>query len=235
MNTLEQILSKIRTAHAQNQSVVCVFDLDSTLFNVSPRSEKILHEFSDSVNQVDLKSVFIDRRDWGLKEALIRHGHSIDQHPELHGKLIQYWRERFFSNEYLHYDVPYRGSVRFTQFLAEQNIPVHYLTGRDIPRMQKGSIEVLKKWGFPYSEECLHMKPYREMDDEFYKVNWFKVAADQNPKTHYYFFENEPVNINAVHGLSKSVHLIYMDTTHSRKDHVRVDHQMVSDFYIEGL
>ena len=233
--TIKDVLDRIVKLNAENKSIHCVFDLDSTLFNVSPRSEKILHEFSDLKDQVLLKEVRVHRRDWGLKESMIRHGHKPEDNPELHQDLLSFWRQRFFSNEYLHYDVPYLGAVRFVQYLWKVGVPISYLTGRDVARMSRGTKEVLLKWGFPVEDYYLNLKPRKEMDDELYKLDWFKEQVAQNPQTEFFFFENEPVNVNAIGKISDKIHVIYMDTTHSRKSTVQVPHYAIENFYIEGL
>jgi hypothetical protein len=156
---LKPSLKTILTVAAENSRTVCVFDLDSTLFNVSPRTQKILHEFAE-LHKPELKQA-----DWGLKEALVRAGYNFDESPELHQNLRDFWVERFFTDNYLHFDIPYRGAVPFVQKLHLTKCEIHFLTGRDVARMGKGTFEVLKKWGFPVTPENLHLKPHRSMDD----------------------------------------------------------------------
>ena len=55
--------------------------------------------------------------------------------------------------------MPYLGAVTFVQELADSGCEICYLTGRDHGRMLKGSIEVLKKWGFPVRQDNLFLKP----------------------------------------------------------------------------
>ena len=84
------------------------------------------------------------------------------------------------------------------QELENCGVEIQYLTGRDHQRMRKGSVEVLKKWGLPLQHDAdLHMKPEKIQDDELYKLDWFKML-DTKPYSQIYFFENEPININAV-------------------------------------
>ena len=47
---LNEILTLAKEAHAQNLRTLAVFDLDSTLFNVSTRTQKILQEFAYLLN-----------------------------------------------------------------------------------------------------------------------------------------------------------------------------------------
>lgn len=217
----------------QAPNCICVFDLDSTLFNVSPRSEKILHEFADTMNFKDLRKITIDLKDWGVYEALLRAGYKKEEHNDLHLLLKKFWSDRFFSSEYLHYDTPYQGAIHFVQSLHRQNIPIHYLTGRDTFRMGLGTQAVLKKWGFPCKNEQIHLKPNKDLDDHLFKFEWIKKLMEENPQSTIYLFENEPVNINLVGQRLHAVHLIYMNTTHSRQETVSVPHTEIFNYTIE--
>ncbi len=212
---------------------ICVFDLDSTLFNVSPRTEKILHEFAVTHQQIDLLKIKIPLTDWGIFESLSREGYTIDTHEELHSKLKKEWKKKFFSNEYLHYDTPYPGAVFFVQKLNQLKYKIKYLTGRDVERMSLGTGIVLDKWGFPSLPEMIHLKPHKDMNDEYFKLDWLKDLASKNQQSKIFFFENEPVNINLVGKHMPDVQLIYLDTTHSRAEKVNVPHLEISQFQMD--
>lgn len=223
-------LEKILTDLAQNSRNLCVFDLDSTLFNVSPRTQKILHEFADLYHQ-DLKTIEIEASDWGLKEPLIRHGYSLEQHTEIHQNLRDFWVERFFSNDYIHYDVPYAGAVSFVQKLSTDfKNKIFYLTGRDVHRMEKGTYEVLNKWGFPTPTHSVQLKPHRSMEDHLFKRDWILELQNKNSESTIYLFENEPVNINFIARTTKNIKIVYLDTTHSRKEQINSPAIKLSDF-----
>ncbi len=226
---LNEILKISREYVAQNTSMLAVFDLDSTLFNVSTRSQKILSEFAD-LHQVDqLKNIEVKPEDWGVKEAVLRAGLSLENDLELLQTLHKFWSERFFSSEYLHYDVPYEGAVSFVQELSDTGCEIKYLTGRDNSRMRKGTLEVLKKWGFPYQEKNLFLKPTKEQDDKDYKDNWFKKLNHSLYKK-IFFFENEPVNVNAILSSCPEVEIIFLDTTHAHKQEVTSHIKKIKNF-----
>lgn len=216
---LNEILKISRDLSAQNMRTLAVFDLDSTLFNVSTRTQKILSEFAELHSLEELRNVEVRLEDWGIKEAVIRAGYSIDKDFELLKNLRDFWYERFFSNEYIHYDIPYLGAIEYVNELALTGCEINYLTGRDQQRMQKGTIEVLNKWGFPYQPEKLFLKPDKKQDDGLYKTNWF-LNLDQTKYEKIYFFENEPINVNAVQVACPEVEIIFLDTTHARKETV---------------
>lgn len=216
---LNEILDISSKHTALGLSILAVFDLDSTLFNVSTRTQKILTEFANIHNLDQLKNVEVKLHDWGIKEAVLRAGFSLETDLELLQSLRNFWSERFFSNEYLHYDIPTEGSICFVQELKASGCEIVYLTGRDQNRMYKGTFEVLKKWGFPVDETNLFLKPAKEQDDELYKVEWFK-KLNSTKFNKIFFFENEPVNVNAIHNSCPEVEIIFLDTTHARKQEV---------------
>lgn len=226
---LNEIIKISRELSAQNLRSMAVFDLDSTLFNVSTRTRQILIEFSETHNLPSLKEVEIKIEDWGIKEAVLRAGLSLEKDQLLLMKLRDFWYERFFSNEYIHYDVPYAGAVAYVLELAETGCEIRYLTGRDQHRMGKGSTEVLKKWGFPCEQGQLVLKPERTIDDELFKNDWF-LQLDRKPYSKLYFFENEPVNINAVSKSCPEVEIIFIDTTHARKQEVTLPLTRIKHF-----
>ncbi len=230
----QQLLNQILKNPAENIRNVCVFDLDSTLFNVSPRSEKILHEYAELNNLKELLDVRVGPHDWGIGEALVRHGFSTQEAEDTFEDLKKFWRERFFSNEYLEYDIPSTGAVNFVQTLYKQKVEIHYLTGRDVHRMGPGTKAVLLKWLFPLDDDrFLHLKPHRSIDDHEYKVGWVLDFQKSHPEKHIYFFENEPVNINRIfHSAAarEAISLVHITTTHSRKENISVPVFSIENF-----
>lgn len=252
-NSPHQILTEILEKAAQVQEkmasqsplqrkpALAVFDLDSTLFDVSPRMQKILHDFAEdpahqkqfSKEVLLLKQAETLRTDWGIKQAVIRLG--LDQAPpEFHQTLKEYWIKHFFSNPYLHHDIPYEGAVEFVQKLWNLGVEIAYLTGRDVKRMGVGSEEVLLKWKFPLdgNQARLVLKPERGMDDAKFKSDWFAEL----PVNHYsliWFFENEPVNVNLVRLQHQHVQIVFMDSTHSGKETAPGDIPKVLHFLLQ--
>jgi hypothetical protein len=223
---LRQILSRIRDLKAQNQAPLVVFDLDSTLFDVSPRMQKILHDFAEKEeNQRNfpesceiMKKIETVRSDWGIKKALIRAG--LDgHHPDFHHAVREFWHKNFFGNYYVDFDVPYEGAQEYVQAVAEAGAEIVYLTGRDVERMQEGTIRVLKKWNFPLDEERarLILKPHRNMDDAKFKSDFFAALPARRYQT-VWFFENEPVNTNLVKGAHAHVEIVFFESTHSGRE-----------------
>ncbi len=225
--TLNKILSKIQEIHEKkdSQSMV-VFDLDSTLFDVGPRLQKILHDFCHDpkfqaqfpVETAALKSAETQRTDWGLRQAVMRSGLESAS-IEFQHTLRDFWAKHFFSNEFLHYDKPYDGAVEFVQELWNIGAEIVYLTGRDVQRMGRGSEEVLLKWKMPLdgNQARLVLKPEKGMDDAKFKSDWF-AQLPQGKYDTIWFFENEPVNVNLVRVEHQHIEVVFFDSTHSGKE-----------------
>jgi hypothetical protein len=222
-----QILLQIKELVRQfPQKPLVVFDLDSTLFDVFPRLEKALidisltSEFMQRFPEVNsyFRNIKTLRNDWGFIKVLRRAGVDHD-HFELFEYVREAWIKRFFSNEYIHYDVPYEGASFFVNQLHKMEIPIVYLTGRDVARMEKGSREVLLKWDFPLNDTNakLVLKPFKEMDDAQFKCDWFK-SLDINDYSKIFLFENEPVNINLIQNVLPEIEMVFFDSTHSGKE-----------------
>ncbi len=226
---LNEIIKISQELRAQNLRSLAVFDLDSTLFNVSHRTKKILTEFADLHGLTELKNVEVKHQDWGIKEAVLRAGYHPDRDLTMLENLRDYWFEKFFTNEYVHFDVPYNGAVSYVLELYEAGCEIKYLTGRDQHRMGIGSAEVLKKWGFPCEPGQLVLKPERSIDDGFFKTDWF-TKVDRSNYEKIYFFENEPVNINAVLKTSPDVEIIFLETTHARRETVTAQLERIFHF-----
>jgi hypothetical protein len=241
-NYLKEILQRTQELTDQKKKILAVFDLDSTLFDVSPRLTKILHDFADHPDfrrqfpesTKILKTLSTQRSDWGIKQTLIRAG--LDQHhPEFHEALRKFWRQHFFSDEYLHFDRPYEGAVEYVQALSQAGADIVYLTGRDVHRMGKGSLEVLLKWNFPVDESRhrLVLKPEKGLDDAQFKSDWFG-QQDLSVFSNTWFFENEPVNIHKIRADHPEVEVVFFSSTHSGRAEPPMDLPHIFDFLLNG-
>lgn len=234
---LKEILSQIRIAKAQNLQPQTIFDLDSTLFCVSPRTQVILRELALDDELLTrfpeatpaLAQVEVSAKDWGIRSALIRHQivATLDFFETLRAK----WSERFFSSHYLHHDLPYPGAVEFVKAVGEAGAKVYYLTGRDRPRMEQGTLAVLHKLGLPLvNSEHLKMKSdTKRHDAEFKRDSLRALNVDQRPS---WFFENEPVIINLVRPAFPTLKIILVDSVHSGREVAPEDLPSVTHFKI---
>lgn len=238
---LQKILTEISNLQASGRPGLVVFDLDSTLFDVSPRLKKVLHHFAEVPEHQRLfpqaceilKKVETYRSDWGVKNAVIRSG--LDKHhPDFHRAMKEFWVRTFFSNEYLEYDIPYEGAVDYVRKIWDLGAEIVYLTGRDIHRMGQGSRDVLLKWDFPLDDQRaqLVLKPQKGLDDAQFKSDWF-AQLRQGYYGKIWFFENEPVNVNLVRLEHEHVDIVFFESTHSGKEEPPKDLPTVINFLIE--
>lgn len=223
---LRRILNEIHELTANNQKSLAVFDLDSTLFDVSPRLQQILLDFANNPDNERrfpestkiLKTIRMQRSDWGIRQALIRAG--LDQHStDFHHAVRTHWMESFFSGHYLQFDQPFAGATEFVNQAATLGADVVYLSGRDRPNMESGTRDVLKKWGFPLegtSRGQLALKPQKGMDDAEFKRDWFLELAEEAYQK-IWFFENEPLNVNLIRQHLPAIEIVFFESTHAGK------------------
>lgn len=238
---LRQILVRAKRAQEETRPSLAVFDLDSTLFDVLPRVQRVIDDFArdpamrarfpESVEI--LKNAKTERSDWGLKNAVMRAG-LASHSEEFHQALKDFWLTSFFSDEYLEYDVPYDGAVQYVEALWRAGVDIAYLTGRDVARMGKGTVDVLRKWKMPLDKERteLVLKPAKGMDDAEFKRDWF-AAIPSDKYAHIWFFENEPVNIHALRAHLPNIEVIFFDSTHSGKGPVPKDLPTIMHFLLD--
>lgn len=221
IKTLLCDLARERKQNPDLTPLLAVFDLDSTLFEVSPRTQAILEDFSKHPlmqsrfpeETQKLSQVFADPKDWGIRPTLERS--QIKATLDFFESFRTFWVEKFFSNDFLHHDQLYDGALEFVHDLHQAGAVIKYLTGRDQMRMGEGTLRVLKKWNFPlaHPETHLILKPHPHMEDALYKVDRLRILSQRYDEI--WFFENEPVIIHAVRDKLPDIKVIFVDTIHS--------------------
>jgi len=197
---LKEVLARTQKVLDEKKLPVLIFDLDSTLFHVSPRSLVILKDWIQSSAISILPDLKTEDMGYSIEDVWNKRGLSTETGESFrHLKEAKnYWRQRFFSNEYLHHDEPHPGAVQFVRRLHEMGAKIVYLTGRDVPLMAFGTVDQLRSNGFPIEIERtrLILKPKRNIDDLVFKkgvctaaTEWGEVVAS---------FENEPKNLVAM-------------------------------------
>jgi hypothetical protein len=201
--------------------LLAVFDLDSTLFDVSPRTMAI---FQALANHPETKRRFPEEssqlsqlkplpEDWGIKTTLQRS--QIRSTLDFFEAVRLFWVENFFSNRYLHFDRLYDGALEFVQQLSDAGATIKYLTGRDQERMWTGTLALIKSLQLPLANEATHLilKPHRSLEDARYKTDILQNLSQRYPEI--WFFENEPTSIIMVRKELPSIKVIFVDTVHS--------------------
>jgi hypothetical protein len=212
-------LVKTATAAHPSQPVKVFLDLDSTLFTVRHRTQALLRKFAVEHSRqfprqaASLEAVEVLDTDWGIRSALLRSGIAFD--AEFAEQIRRYWQTGFFSSDYLHLDEPYPGAVDFVNRLKAAGAHVHYLTGRDRPRMGAGTEQSLRAHGFPLDLplEQLLMKPQPDHSDIDFKESVFRKLDGIFREV--WFFENEPLIINRLIEAKMRVNCVFVDSVHS--------------------
>ncbi len=192
MKDIGGVVAAVRAA----KRPMCVFDLDSTLMNTAPRNWRILQEAAHIYPALTPFVAKLTESDMGytVTDDLRRVGcHDVDLLETLH----EFWKTRFFTNEYVVCDRPYPGAVAYVRRIYEAGALIYYLSGRDEPGMGRGTRQSLDAHGFPLGERTiLHLKPAFSMPD----IDFKRAAFDDIERlggTVVAVFENEPANANA--------------------------------------
>ena len=116
------------------------------------------------------------------------------------------------------------------QALHVAGAQIIYLTGRDQVRMLQGTEKSLRQWQFPMNPPRveLMLKPRPEDRDSLFKLEVMRDIAARHKRV--WFFENEPVNINLVLQELPSVEVVFLDTTHSRREEPPPHLHRIKDF-----
>lgn len=201
---------------------IVLIDLDSTVYQVAPRTQAILLEAADRLGahldeqwtqklctidhsrigyslEETLEKIFAD--EWGTETCRNRFGHLHD-----------YWWERFFSDDYLEFDRPYVQALEFVIELHRKGAHLVYLTGREETKMATGTRRCLERDGFPIGLDRtqLILKPRKEMDDAEYKAEIGRKLSAAAPILA--SFENEPRNFAALHAELPTTQHVFVDT-----------------------
>lgn len=207
-----------------------VWDIDSTLLDVTPRHAAIFRDLLSLSKWPDPFSSYLQRvrqtaptglqfysQDWSFEPAFLRAGIDLAAEPEFHFWLKSIWSEGFFSEKYLIFDRPIAGSVKYLQSLAKLSHGICYLTGRPSSPMRAGTIKTLRQWQYP--EGALFTKDKCEQNDSDYKVMEIQRLQLNNPSQQIIFIDNEPVNINAVLRTLPNIECIHFNWCHSGQAH----------------
>lgn len=217
---IETTFRRVKEARRRGTRPVAVLDVDSSLYDTGPRTRAIVDDWiADGKAPARVRRALErfphDRRTFSLSDlfeaAGLDEGEAETRRAFL--DLTEYWRPRFFSNHYLKNDVPYPGAAAFAHRLKELGAELVYLTGRDRPGMEAGSLENFERDGFPPPGDrvSLWMKPSREGDDHEYKMRHVEplralgdiaVSLENEPRNFVGFFRAFP---DAVHLFMDSV------------------------------
>ncbi|NUM87682.1 MAG: HAD family hydrolase [Bdellovibrionales bacterium] len=231
-DVLDQILRLVeeavrRRVRQGGKPVKVIFDLDSTLFDVKPRSLRILKEFAATPEAREFGSEYVNwcqglqahQLVYTIQESAAANGFPRGaKGEEFLKKAFQYWMGRFFTHSYVQVDHPVPGAADYVKAVVDRGAVAVYLTGRDWPGMGRGTQAMLRHWGFPLctGEGELVMKPSFGTDD-----SEFKDAALRDLRIHgeaVALFDNEPANFHVFEKNFPAAHLVFFHSNCSGKE-----------------
>lgn len=235
---LGKVYQRIEAVVARGRLPVVVFDLDSTLFDTAGRNLRILREFSEAwaAEHPELAehigAIQLGELGWSVLEPLQRRGVT---HKAILDSLLDFWKERFFTDAYLLHDHPAPGAVSFVNGCHERGALVYYLTGRHVGGMEIGTVRALTQHGFPYWRgRCtLHLKPSFTMGDRAFKEQALAAIRSYQGEV-VATFENEPGNANVfLAGFPEALHFLYGTVRSPEAEAPHADLIAIHDFYVE--
>lgn len=213
---LQRVVARCGEAGASPR--VVVFDLDGTVLDNRPRTAFILREQGKHWHRrapraaEALQGATASHVAYTLVETLARLGVTD---PDLVTEAQATWRRCFFTDAYLHHDVPVEGAAAFAQAVYAAGASVVYLTGRDLPNMSVGSWQSLREHGFPIGVLGTELvcKPAFEISDEVYKRDQAPLARRVGEVIA--SFDNEPGNCNIFLRTYPHAASVLLDTQHA--------------------
>ncbi len=213
---LDDVVERCRT-DGKARAPVVVFDLDGTLMDNRPRTAVILRELGELWRESHpevartLANAKTEELAYLLTDSLARLGVTK---TELVREAEIFWRERFFTDDYLAHDVEVPGASAFARACYEAGGILVYFTGRDLPLMGIGSFASLRDLGFPIGLPGteLVLKPDAAMPDEAFK----RLEAPKLARVGEIVasFDNEPANCNTILAQNPGCESVLVDTQH---------------------
>jgi hypothetical protein len=220
---------KSRATLAKHSHPLVLLDLDSTLYEVGPRSWQILKEWSVSEESQEfgavrarMETLLPKQVGYSIKDTFrnIDLDLSNGEVKRAQESAKHFWASRFFTSAYLKYDHAYEGAAHFALELHRLGAELVYLTGRDSPNMGDGTRDNLIRDGFPWGVERTHLllKPDPAMPDLDHKKDAAHYIREHG--TLVASFENEPKNLVALYEIFPEAMHVFVDTVYS--DHEAV-------------
>lgn len=236
---MESLISRLDQALNGQNKLTIVLDIDSTLFNVSPRNQAIFDLFCSIYGlKHDLlpklsSNYRLSAKDWGLAP----YTNLIKDNEELKKSAVSFWKTHFFAGTFLESDRPYPSVIELIKLLHKKGAVVMYLTGRDDFRMRAGTLDQLKHWNLPLEKDSdLITKPHKGMNDGSYKRDALLKISKDFPSSKVMFFDNEPAVLeHCLFPEDKNYTPVFIDSTHSSRSKPHSDWITVNAFEYEKI
>jgi beta-phosphoglucomutase-like phosphatase (HAD superfamily) len=192
---LTDIRDRVTQAARDGDDPVVLFDLDGTLFENTPRTQRIILSYALATGDEELR-----RRLDTVPAACYRYkiGETLDRlgvNGVRREAIERYWQRHFFSDRFLRFDEPLKGAAAYVRSLHAAGAHVIYLSGRDVPNMLIGTIEGLAIHGFPVGQFGVELvlKPDPAMDDRVFKAAASRAIGERRQVMA--VFDNEPAHL----------------------------------------
>jgi beta-phosphoglucomutase-like phosphatase (HAD superfamily) len=192
---LTDIRDRVARAAQDGDDPAVVFDLDGTLFENTPRTQRILLAYALTAGDDELR-LSLD----AVPAACFRYriGDTLDRlgvNGLQRAAIEEFWQRHFFSDRYLRFDEPLAGAAAYVRGLHASGAHVIYLSGRDVPNMLCGTIECLAIHGFPVGQFGVELvlKPDPAMDDRVFKAAASRAVGERRQVIA--VFDNEPAHL----------------------------------------
>ncbi len=213
------------------------FDLDSTLLMNHVRQARIVREFGEATGDERLARCPPEAIvSWDLRDSARFCGFTEAEAEEIHPRLQEFWRERFFTSAYCREDLPVAGARDFLQAMLERGAEILYITGRP-QEMGEGTVESFRRAGLPLPDGArvqLWLKPVLADDDD----RWKEICHDRllSMRGIASAFDNEPTHVNAYKRAFPDAAIVHLDTDHSRRPvEVLPSIPSIADFRMDAL
>lgn len=226
---VEQVRSETRARiRGGGKPVKVIFDLDSTIFDVKPRSLRILKEFAQTARAREISGEIAD---WSLKLPGFKLLYTMEESAranqipggeakakEYLREAFKYWMARFFTHHYVTMDHPAPGAVDYVNRVVDAGGIAVYLTGRDWPGMGRGTVAMLEHWGFPVQASVSEMilKPNAGLDDAEFKDEALRELRITGNAVA--LFDNEPANFHVFEKNFPEAWLVFYHSNCSSKE-----------------
>ena len=196
-----------------------ILDLDGTLFDNVPRTQRILREIARELLGPDDD---VTRLIEGLAESDYEYS-PVDtlrtqgiHDEELLFRLREAWASRFFDSSYLTHDEPLAGAVDAARTWWELGAELNYLTGRHVPDMFLGTCASLHDAGFPIGtiRTQLLMKPAFDRNDVSFKLDTVAAIRAKGPIV--LLVDNDPRVLNALAAAVPEAIAVMVKTLHPK-------------------
>ncbi len=213
-------LTSVRRISRQGRTPVCIFDLDATLFEAGCRHKAIFRELAMANRRACpgmaavVASWVPDDLPYAVTDMFTMAG---IRDTDERARAFAFWKQRFFSNEYLRFDHAVSGGVAFVNALSKAGAIIVYLTGREEAKMQDGTIATLQATGYPFGPGRgeLLMASRSGVADDHFKGSPEVQQTIGALGTIVAIFDNEPGNCNALRKSFPGALTVLLDTNHS--------------------